>query len=307
MNADKRRCWLAVEYSRIKIKEMKRNQQWDWGGAADALPGRRSRSFWSFGSEVKCFKQQRVISRLNAAEKLLVRWGLKKFSLTLALCGGWRWPCKGALDAVMGIKIPVWRDEETEWEENIGGDTQSFQGIFPFVKGGKGWGNSWRGKWILFCLGRRQTMCLFFCRGEIKSKWSGECGERPVNAVCFWGGVKVRVNHCWKVLEWVRKNRQRWWPWANCLCSNRKSPKVLRALAEFLSLLTCFRELGSKGSCRVRLGEEIMETGGEMRKYRSILGKCLYVGSWAALWALTEVSGRELRVLSTVLQFFRQI
>lgn len=35
------------------------------------------------------------------------------------------------------------------------------------------------------------------------------------------------------------------------------------------------RELGSKVNCRVRMEEEILEIGGEMRKYRSVLGKCM--------------------------------
>lgn len=37
------------------------------------------------------------------------------------------------------------------------------------------------------------------------------------------------------------------------------------------------RKLGSPVSCRVRMEEEILEIGGEMRKYKSVLGKCMMI------------------------------
>lgn len=56
---------MALEYSRIKVKKMKRSQQGNRGSAADALPG-ESLVVCEI-QELKTFKQQRVISRLNAA------------------------------------------------------------------------------------------------------------------------------------------------------------------------------------------------------------------------------------------------
>ena len=45
----------------------------------------------------------------------------------------------------------------------------------------------------------------------------------------------------------------------------------------FLVVTMFLRKLGSQVSCRVRMEDEILEIGGEMRKYKSVLGKCMTI------------------------------
>lgn len=89
--------------------------------------------------------------------------------------------------------------------------------------------------------------------------------------------------------EWEGRdlvNRQSWWPWRNneqFICGDQEEVHVARSRGcaslprLFLVVPMFLRKLGSQVSCRVRMEEEILEIEGEMRKYKSVLRKCMMI------------------------------
>ena len=76
------------------------------------------------------------------------------------------------------------------------------------------------------------------------------------------------------------------WAWRNneqFICGDQEEvhvakPRGCASLPRLFLVVTMFlRKLGSQVSCRVRMEEELLETGGEMRKYKSVLGKCMMI------------------------------